>query len=403
DGERREDLAAEELLELGRRLDPGRDPERAADLAAPAPSPARPLRSPAIRPFGLRQDGGSGAQGQRQSRETRSCRSAHAPGAYRTGSQVRSPAAFFPDVSWVQAPGRCRRRDRLPAPRGCRCWCSRWGLVLQMYGQHVPQPLWHASVGRYGSPPDTQTRQRLRQWEVTRTPTPQIVWPAGRGSTLRSPFLSEGSGRIATPPMSAAGCRPRTEPHGPDAVHGASAAPRNALIIPERPMRMYAFSLPPARRFALVLCAFVSAHAAGQSSDPANLIPPDAPVRLPWSEVLKLLERSGHRDESPPRRAVVGSATAEGEARAHGLTVRVVLPLLLLDDDWTAVPIWGSEVTIRRATLDGQPASFAVENGAHVLLARGKGAHTLFAELVLAAGGSGAQATVPFATPTPVS
>jgi len=168
-------------------------------------------------------------------------------------------------------------------------------------------------------------------------------------------------------------------------------------------MRMYAFSLPPARRFALVLCAFVSAHAAGQSSDPANLIPPDAPVRLPWSEVLKLLERSGHRDESPPRRAVVGSATAEGEARAHGLTVRVVLPLLLLDDDWAAVPIWGSEVTIRRATLDGQPASFAVENGAHVLLARGKGAHTLFAELVLAAGGSGAQATVPFATPTPVS
>lgn len=168
-------------------------------------------------------------------------------------------------------------------------------------------------------------------------------------------------------------------------------------------MRVYAPSLPPARRFALVLCAFVSTHAAGQSADPTNLVPPDAPVRLPWSEVLKLLERSGHRDDSPPRRAVVGSATAEGEARTHGLTVRVVLPLLLLDDDWAAVPIWGSEVTIRRATLDGQPASFAVESGAHVLLARGKGPHTLSAELVLAAGGSGAQATVPFATPTPVS
>ncbi|HVE84721.1 MAG TPA: hypothetical protein VND93_17820 [Myxococcales bacterium] len=168
-------------------------------------------------------------------------------------------------------------------------------------------------------------------------------------------------------------------------------------------MRVYAHSLPLARRFALVLFAFVSAHAAGQSSDPTALVPPDAPVRLPWSEVLKLLERSGHRDEAPPRRAVVGAATAEGEATTHGLTVRVALPLLLLDDDWAADPIWGSEVTIRRATLDGQPASFAVESGAHVLLARGKGPHTLSAELVLAAGGSGAQATVPFATPTPVS
>ncbi|HZN95373.1 MAG TPA: hypothetical protein VFB81_21825, partial [Myxococcales bacterium] len=119
--------------------------------------------------------------------------------------------------------------------------------------------------------------------------------------------------------------------------------------------------------------------------------------------MLNLLTRAGHRDESPPRRAVVGSATAEGEAGPRGLTVRLTLPLLLLDDDWAAVPVWGSAVTIRRATLDGQPASFAVEGGAHVLLAKGKGSHTLAAELVMATGSSGAQATIPFATPVPVS
>ena len=175
------------------------------------------------------------------------------------------------------------------------------------------------------------------------------------------------------------------------------------LAIPECPMRLCAPRFSPASRLALVVCACVAAQAAAQPSDPTSLVPPDAPVRLPWSEVLRLLATSGRRDDAPPRRAVVGSATAEGEAGPRGLTVRLSLPLLLLDEDWNTVPIWGSDVTIRRATLDGQPAAFAVEGGAHVLLAKGKGPHTLSAEVVVATGSSGAQATVPFATPTPVS
>ncbi|HEY8205866.1 MAG TPA: hypothetical protein VIG99_00195, partial [Myxococcaceae bacterium] len=169
-------------------------------------------------------------------------------------------------------------------------------------------------------------------------------------------------------------------------------------------MRLCATCHPLIRRLGLILCAFASVQAAAQPSpDPTSLVPPDAPVRLPWSEVLRLLARSGGRDEAPPRRAVVGSAAAEGEAGPRGLTVRMTVPLLLLDDDWTAVPIWGAEVTVRRATLDGQPAAFAVEGGSHVLLAKGKGSHTLSAELVIATGSSGAQAAIPFATPTPVS
>jgi hypothetical protein len=126
----------------------------------------------------------------------------------------------------------------------------------------------------------------------------------------------------------------------------------------------------------------------------------DTPVKLPWSEVAKLLEQARKaRPERSPLPFSLGEARFEGGSDGRTLTTRLELPIHLADDGWTAVPLWQGTTVARRATLDGRPAALAVEGGAVVLLARGQGAHLLRAELVTSLGGGGEQVQLGFASP----
>jgi hypothetical protein len=135
-----------------------------------------------------------------------------------------------------------------------------------------------------------------------------------------------------------------------------------------------------------------------------GLLGQDTPVKLPWAEVARLLEQARRaRPERAPLPFALGAARIEGEADGRALTVRLELPVHLTDDGWTAIPLWRTPAAVRRATLDGQPAPVALEGGAMVLLARGKGAHLLRAELVTSLGGGGEQVQLGFATPVAAS
>jgi nucleoid-associated protein YgaU len=149
----------------------------------------------------------------------------------------------------------------------------------------------------------------------------------------------------------------------------------------------------------LVVCLALASTAA--LAEP--LLAPDTPVRLPWSQVEALLKSHPAKDAAAPRSAALGSARAEGEASPRGLALTVTVPVVLFEDGWAAVPLFGASTTLRRATLDGQPAAFAVDGSALVLLAKGKGTHTLVAELVLSPAASRSQVTVPFATPMAIA
>ncbi|MBI5548688.1 MAG: hypothetical protein HY901_32805 [Deltaproteobacteria bacterium] len=141
-------------------------------------------------------------------------------------------------------------------------------------------------------------------------------------------------------------------------------------------------------------------HRAG----PPTILADETPIKLPWSELSKLLEQARKaRPERAPIPYALGEARLEGELDGRILIVRVAVPVHLADDGWTAVPLWRAPVAVRRATLDGKPAAVALEHGSLVLLAKGQGAHKLWAELVIAPAGSGEQAQLGFATPVSAS
>jgi nucleoid-associated protein YgaU len=143
----------------------------------------------------------------------------------------------------------------------------------------------------------------------------------------------------------------------------------------------------------------------GQPAEPPPpVLSDDTPIRLPWAEVASLLAKNRAAGQTPPPQAyVLGAANAEGEASGRDLVLKWTTRLVLLGDAWTPIPLWRSNVTVQRASLDGQPAAFAMDGDQLVLLARGRGPHTLAAELVIPAAGAGNQVSLPFATPVSVA
>jgi nucleoid-associated protein YgaU len=159
-------------------------------------------------------------------------------------------------------------------------------------------------------------------------------------------------------------------------------------------------------RVQVCLCLLASSGVAlAQPVDlPPTVLSDDTPVRIPWSEVRALLARNRQAHPTPPPQTfALGAARADAELANRDLSVRLTIPVVLLDDAWAAVPLWRSAVTLRRATLDGKPAAFAVDGDQLVLVTRGRGSHTLFAELAVPLGATGSQASVPFAVPVAVT